>query len=250
MVAGVKHRIKPKNGLAHLVHLGLMALLPLLVFIMVRINFAPLALALILLSKWRMFAVKPRHWLAHLRANAVDIIVGVSLLIFMAQSSSQMIQLGWAGCYAVWLLLIKPSSQVWAVSLQALLGQIAGLTALFLRYGDAPVASLMLAAWAICYVAARHYLTSFDESFTRLFANLWGYFAACFVWLLSHWLLFYGPIAQPTLFLSVLAFALMTLYYLDETDRLSAFYRRQIVFIMMAVVIIIIVSSGWRDTSL
>lgn len=240
-------KIKPKKGLANVFHIVLILLLPILVYVMVRIHFAQIALLLILLSKWRMFAVKPRHWPANIRANAIDIIVGVSLLAFMLQSDSQLFQLTWALAYAIWLLFIKPGSHVVSVSVQALIGQFVGLTALFLRFGDQNAGVLMLATWGICYLAARHFLASFDEPQTRFFSYLWGYFGAALVWLLSHWLLFYGPIAQPTLLLSVIGFGLATLYYLHETDRLSTFFQRQIIFIMMAIIVILIVFSDWGD---
>lgn len=243
-------KIKPKKGLSNVFHLILTLLLPILVYVMVRIHVAPAALALILLSKWRMFAVKPRHWPANIRANAIDIIVGVSILIFMLQSGSQLYQLVWAATYAVWLLLIKPGSSVLSVSAQALIGQFVGLTALFLRFGGVNAAILMVATWGICYLAARHFLASFDEPSTRFFSYLWGYFGAALVWVLSHWLLFYGPIAQPALLLNVIGFGLATLYYLQETDRLSTFFQRQILFIMFAIVVILIIFSDWGDKTI
>lgn len=243
-------KIKPKNGIAHIFHLVLVVALPLLVYVMVRINLAQFALLLILLSKWRMFAVKPRHWPANIRANAIDIIVGVSLLVFMTESGSQLFQLVWAAAYVIWLLFIKPGSRVWAVAAQALIGQFLGLTALFLRFGDANAGVLIVSSWGICYLAARHFLASFDEPQTRLLAYLWGYFAGALIWVLSHWLLFYGPVAQPTLLISVIGFGLATMYYLTETDRLSKFFQRQIVFIMLAVVVILIVFSNWGDKTL
>lgn len=243
-------KIKPKNGLAHFFHLALVFLLPFLVYIMVRINFVQLALLLILLSKWRMFAVKPRHWPASIRANAIDIIVGVSLLIFMMQSGSQLFQLAWMLAYIIWLLVIKPGSQVWAVGVQAIIGQFLGMTALLLRFGDANTGVLVVVTWGICYLAARHFLASFDEPQTRLLSYLWGYFGAALMWLLSHWLLFYGPIAQVTLLVNVIGFGLATLYYLEETDRLSIFFRRQIIFIMLAVIVILVVFSDWGDKTI
>lgn len=244
------NKIKPKNGLAHVFHLILTILLPILVYVMVRIHFAQIALLLILLSKWRMFAVKPRHWPANIRANAIDIIFGVSILIFMMQSGSQFMQLTYAVAYAIWLLFIKPGSSVLSVSSQALIGQFVGMTALFLRFGGVDSAILVVATWGICYLTARHFLASFDEPQTRFFSYLWGYFGAALVWLLSHWLLFYGPIAQPTLLISVIGFGLATLYYLQETDRLSTFFQRQILFIMFAIVIILIIFSDWGDKTI
>src|SRR5688572_27259291 len=111
------NKLKPTSGFSHFFHIGLTALLPVLLFVLIRIRFVQLGLALILLSKWRMFAVRPRYWPANVRQNAVDIIVGVSFLIFMANSVTAAWQLSWAVFYAVWLLFIKPKSSVLWVSI-------------------------------------------------------------------------------------------------------------------------------------
>lgn len=234
-------------GFSHYVYIILSALLPLLVFILTRLRFVQLALLLILLSKWRIFAVRPRYWLTSIQSNAVDIIAGFSFVLFMAQTTSASWQLGWVASYAIWLAFIKPNSSTLYVSIQAMLGQVLGLVAVFLRFGNAPVYILVIAAWAICYLAARHFFTNFDDDHSSLYAHAWGYFAAALVWVLSHWLLFYGFIAQPALLLGVVGIGLGTLYYLDETDRLSSLLRRQFVFIMVAIIVVILVFSDWVD---
>lgn len=234
------NKIRPKHGLAHLLHLVLTFLLPILVYIMVSINFTWLGLLVILLSKWRMLAVKPRHWPANIRSNAIDLIVGLSILIFMSQSGSHLLQLLWVLIYGIWLLLIKPSSGILGISVQAFIGQLFGLTAVFLRFGGTTVAFLVFVSWGICYLAARHFLASFDEPQTRFFSYFWGYFGGSAVWLLSHYLLNRGPFFQPALLINVIGFSLGTLYYLQETDKLSDFYQRQIIFIALALVAIIV----------
>lgn len=240
-------KIKPANGFANLIHIALTCLLPALLFVFVRTGFYYLAIALIVLSKWRMFAVKPRHWLANIRANAVDIIVGLSILAFMVHSGSQIMQLFWAVAYGIWLLVLKPQSTILGVSLQALVAQLAGLTALFIVWGALPIAVLVVCAWLICSAVARHFFVSFDEPLSRFLAHTWAYLGAASVWVLSHWLLFYGPIAQPSLLLSVLGFGLGGMYYLEKTDRMSLLLRRQIVFVVIAVVIIVLTLSDWGD---
>lgn len=246
--SAVAKKLKPASGFAHLLHVIFNGLLPVLVFIMVRTNLpAALIVALILLGKWRMFAVKPRHWPANIKANAVDIIVGLSVVVFMTHVDSQALQFMWAILYAGWLILLKPQTNSLGVGAQAFIGQLAGLSALFLRWGDASLYVLIVATWAICYVSARHFLTAFEEPLTRFLSYIWGYFAAALVWLLGHWLLFYGVIAQPTLLLSVIGFGLASLYYLEKDDRLSVLLRRQILFIMLAVVLVVLVFSDWGD---
>ena len=240
-------KLKPKSGFSHFIHLGLNILFPALLFVLVRMGFVPLAGTLVLLSKWRMFAVRPRYWPANLRANGVDLTVGFATVIFMANSNAASMQLLWAGVYAVWLILIKPGSSVWKTSLQAFIAQTVGLIALFLALGDAPLYILVLLVWMICYGAARHFFTSFEESYTALYAHTWGYFSAALTWLLGHWLVYYGLIAQPTLLLTVLGFGLSALYYLEQTDRLSVLVRRNFVVMMVAIVLVVILLTNWSS---
>src|SRR3954466_13798171 len=120
----VPQSIKPASGLAHVLHLLLVLGLPVAVFILVALDldFVKVALALVVLSKWRMFAVRPRFWAANVRANGVDLMVGLSIVIFMAHSGSLFVKAAWAAVYAVWLLFIKPGNSVFKVTLQAFLG--------------------------------------------------------------------------------------------------------------------------------
>lgn len=252
-MANALARIKPRGGFAHLIHFGLVALLPALIFMLVsgvlfggRLD--ELALALILLSKWRMLAVRPRHWPANIRANSVDIIVGLSVLVFMTHNEPLVLtQLAWAIAYAVWLLIIKPRSDLLSVSLQALVAQFLGLVAIFITWSNQPLPILIISTWAVCYSAARHFFVSFEEPYTSLYSHTWGYFAAALVWVLGHWLLFYGIIAQPILLLLVIGYGLATLYYLDQKDRLSQLMRRQFIFIMVAIVTVVLLFSDWGD---
>ncbi len=240
-------KIKPAKGFSNFLHIGITALIPAVVFVFVRLDFIGLAVALILLSKWRMFAVKPRHWPANIRSNAIDVIVGLSLLIFMTHSDSQMLQIIWAAFYGVWLVALKPRSDTLSVAAQAFIGQCLGLSAIFINWGDAPIVALVALTWLVCYSAARHFFTAYDEPLTRYLSNMWAYFGASLIWILSHWLLFYGFLAQPTLILGVMGFSLAGIYYLEQSDRLSLLLRRQLVFVMAAVLIIVIVFSNWGD---
>ncbi len=240
-------KITPSKGFSQILHVAFNLLLPFLVFLFVRIGFVQLALSLILLSKWRMFAVRPRFWLANIRANAVDIIIGLSTLAFLVSTTSEWLQIVWVSVWAVWLIFIKPRSSVLWVSLQSLIGFTAGLMALFLVWDQGSLFGLTLVTGLLCFFAAHHFFDSFDEPYTRLLAYIWAYFGAALVWVLSHWLLFYGPIAQPTLLLVTLGFGLGTLYYLDHFDRMTQGLRRQFVFIMVAVVLVVLTFSDWGD---
>ncbi len=240
-------KIKPTSGFSHFFHLALLIVLPAAVFVLVRLGFIQLALSMVVLSKWRMFAVRPRFWPANIRANSVDMIVGLSIVLFMSHSSAFLLQLGWASLYAVWLIVIKPATGVLMSSVQALIAQLAGLTAVYLVWAAAPIYVLTLATGLVCFLSARHFLDGFDEPYARMVAYFWGYFGAALAWLLSHWLLFYGLISQPTLLLCTLGYGMAVIYYLDHSDRLSKTMRRQFIFIMLAIVLVVLAFSDWGD---
>lgn len=243
-------KIKPAVGFAHVAHVLLSALLPIFVYIFVRIELAQVALVIILLSKWRMLAVQPRFWWAHIRVNAVDIIVGLSILAFMVRVPEVAWQLLWTGSYILWLLVLKPKNDMLSVSLQAAVGHVFGLSALFIIWNDAPLLVLVLATWFVAYVSARHFFSSFEEPYTPLLAHFWGYFSAALTWILGHYLLFYNIVSQPTLLLTVVGYGLAALYYLNHNDRLSTLVRREFVFIIVAIVLIVLERADWTDKTI
>lgn len=247
MVKFLVDKIRPGRGFAHTFHLSFIAFIPLVLWALVRLELTGVAVAVLLLSKWRMFAVHPRHWINHIRTNAVDIIVGLSLLEFLIQSDTAVFQALWVVVYEIWLLFIKPRSSNALVSLQALTAQAMGATSIFLAFPDADLAFYVLGIWLICYFSARHFLAIFDEAHGILISSVWGFLAASIMWVLGHWLLFFGPVSQPAVVLSVLGFGLSALYYLDQHDRLARSIKRQILLGMFALLLVIIVFSDWGD---
>lgn len=243
----VTNKIKPVGGFSQVFHIFLTIVLPVLLYVLVRLNLPQLAVIMVFLSKWRIFSVRPRYWFMLLRANAVDITIGISTVIFMVNTGSALVQLIWAAAYATWLVLIKPSANVLGISIQALLAFVYGLSAVYLEWGASTPSVLLIMTWLICYVAATHFFSSFDEPKAPFLANAWALFGASLAWLLSHWLLYYQVFSQVTLLLVVLGFGLATLYYASVTDKLNVWLRRQIVFIMFAVVLITILFSDWSD---
>ncbi len=245
----VKERIKPVKGFSHSIHTILLVALPILAYILVKIDFVSLAIALVLLSKWRMLAVKPRYWIANLVSGGVDITVSVALVLFMANTASGWWQLVWVALYMAWLLWLKPRSDVLSVSAQAMLGQLLGLGVLFLKFADAPLAVLVAVTWLITYICARHFLTSFDEQHTALISHAWAYFSASLTFVLGHWLLFYGSIAQIIVILTVIGYGLAGLYYLEASEKTNKGLRRQLLGIMFAILLIVVIFSDWNGST-
>lgn len=241
-------KLKPASGFGRIAHGLSLVLLALSLFVLVRVvrsDFIQLALAIVLLSKWRMFAVRPRYWPANLRANGVDILIGLSVIIFMIHTDSRLWQLTWTAAYGAWLIGLKPRSDTLSVSAQAALGQLTGMTALFLQWSSAPLYALVLAAGAIGYVAAHHFFDSFEEPYARLLAYCWGYFAAGLSWVLGHWLLFYGVFAQPVILISSLGYGFAALYYFDHFEKLTKLVRREFIFVMVAIVTVVLALANW-----
>ena len=235
---------------AAIVHVLLTAALPLAAYVLVRLGFGWAAIALIFLSKWRMFAVKARHWPANIRANAVDIFVGLSVVIFMLSTDVQALQLSWPSFSVYKPIASRPRVSALWVGAQALIAQALSFAALFYYWSDASVSVLVFAAWVIAYFCARHFFTAFDEAMSRSTAYSWAFFAASITWLSGHWLIFYGPIAQPALLLTVLGYGLASMYYLDHKDKLTRSMFRQFVSLMVTVVLFLIIFSEWSDKTI
>lgn len=237
--------LKPANGVSYFLHLGLLLILPAAVFVLVRLNLALPAAAIVVLSKWRMFAVRPRFWAANIRANAIDLMVGLSMVLFVAHSTNLAVQLLWVVLYAIWLTAIKPGAGMLIITAQAFIGQLVALSALYLAWAGAPIYALTILTGLFCFLAAHHFLDAFDEPYAKMLSYVWGYFGAALAWLLSHWLLFYRGVALPTLLLSTLGYGIAGLYYLDHTGKLNQSLRRQFIFVMVAIVLVVLAFSDW-----
>ena len=141
--------IRPESGFTHFLYVGLNVLLPLLVLALVRLQFIPLAIILIILAKWRMLAVKPRYWLANIRSNLVDIFVGLSILSFMASTNNLITQLVWTAAYIAWLVWLKPQTKQIPVIIQALIAQTISLVAFYQALPEAGIITSVLAVWLL-----------------------------------------------------------------------------------------------------
>lgn len=161
-----------------------------------------LAFILVLLSKWRVIAVRPRFWFANVQANFVDFMVGISVvaLMVLTAATAPFIPVMLTALFSVWLLIIKPhTAQRW-VLIQAGIAQFLSLMALF-SYAHAfefkPLITdssflTVVLAWVIGYMTARHALSSFKgEDERALLSLVWGFVVAELAWLAHHWTIAY-----------------------------------------------------------
>lgn len=225
-------------------------LLPLLVWGLLRGEFTTAAIVVVLLSKWRMFAVKPRYWLANIRANLVDIIVGLSIVAYMANSENFTTSVIWAGIYAVWLTLIKPRSSSFWVGAQAFIALGLGFSAMFNNFSEWHQVFLAMGSWLIAMSSARHFLNIFEDDYARSASHLWAVFAAELSLIFGHWHYVYGGfLPQVALVIMIIGYSLGLGFYLHKTRGLTSSLRNQLTAVCVITLLMIIILGNWQPAN-
>ena len=246
----IAKKIKPAEGYSSILYVLLRALLPLLVLAVTVAGFPYIAVALVLLSKWRMLAVRPRYWLPNIRANLVDIFIGLSVIVFIAGTSSFVTQIVWTVLYVLWLVWLKPRSDSVSVMLQALLAQALTIVAFYRVDPEQSLLAGILVTWLVCHSCARHFFSAFEERMIRTLTQIWAWFGAVIAWVLGHWVIEYLFLPQIALVLSVVGYGLATMYYLNQNEKLKATTRRQLIGVMGLLLLVIVVFSDWQDKTI
>ncbi len=183
------------------------------------------AFLLVLLSKWRVLAVRPRFWFANLQANLVDLIVGLSIVVMLyAANGAIATQIIIAMLYTVWLLFIKPRSKRAFVAVQAGTAVFLGVSALMMVSYDWWLSLVILLMWVIGYSAARHVLGSYEEAHISFYSLVWGFLFAELGWFLYHWTFAYSLPAAGQIKLSQGALVALAISFIAE--RAYASYEK------------------------
>lgn len=213
----------------------------------------PLAMVLVILSKWRVFAVQPRFWIPNIKANLVDIVVGISSVGLMHQAQESSAAYAWVLVYVIWLLFIKPkSSDLW-VSAQGLVAQTLGLTMLF---GSTDLVQhsfvVSLLVWVVAWSAARHYFSNFDEPHYKALSLAWAFLVMQTTWFALHWLQYYEVggvlVASVVVFLSIISVTLGSLYQAHKHEKLTRALAIENTAISALLLIGLLISLSWRPT--
>lgn len=158
------------------------------------------ALLLALLSKWRVFAVRPRYWWANFQSNLIDFIVSVSVVVHLmvindsalVESYKLVLMAILTGLYVGWLVYLKPKSSRRLVALQAGVATASGAWALFAVSFAWPVSAVVLCMWLLGYTSAKHVLNAYDDEAHTTFLSLaWGFVLASIGWVAYHWTVAY-----------------------------------------------------------
>jgi len=202
-----------RSLLSESIYIVLNVLLALAIFATVFVTASPwYAFALVILSKWRVFAVRTRYWGANVRANMIDVIVGFSIVVFMyAASGSMYAQIGLTILYILWLLIIKPRSKRSFILAQGGIGLLFGIGATMQLSANWPAVLVVLVTWVVGYSAARHVLSVEHETHLNFLSLVWGFVVAEIAWLSYHWTIGYNmpssiQLTQATIIIVLLSF--------------------------------------------
>ncbi len=222
--------VRRRSFLSEVIYVGLNIALAVVVVVLVRVTESPWpAVGLILLSKWRVFAVRPRYWFVNVQSNLVDFIVSVSFVVFLyttytgVVSSSQrlFIMVVLTLMYIGWLLFLKPRSKRSYMVAQGGVALFVGVAALYLLAYSLPMTIVVLLMWLIGYTTARHILSSYSEETHILFmSQLWAITMAEIGWLAYHWTVGYSllgvaGVTFPRVALTVLCIGFITVKCYD-----------------------------------
>lgn len=161
------------------------------------------AIILVFLSKWRVFAVRPRYWWVNFLSSLPDVVVGVGLVaitwasqtigaVYLAQGQTlpipiSAIQIMMGVIYSVWLIAIKPKHSQVMVGFQALASQFIGLTALFFVSQRLPLGVLLILAGVVAFSSARQVLGLYEERNRDMLATVWALLTMELAFVSWHW---------------------------------------------------------------
>ena len=187
-----------------------------------------IGLILVLVSKWRMFAVRPRYWFLNLKANLVDLIVGFSFVLLGYFSGMEVMPVHYllAVGYVLWLVVVKPKTSERWNKFQAGVAIFLGSAAAAVLAAGVDSALLVILEFIIGYGAARHFVAQNDNSSDEGYVALMMGLVFAEIALLTHsWLIVYTftkagvMVPQLAIILTVFAFMVEKIYSaVEERD--------------------------------
>ena len=242
---------RPGFDTGDLIHFGVNVGFAVTLFVMVRYwNLPHLAAVLVLISKGRIFAVQSRFWVPNLKANLVDIVVGLSTVMLMYQADSQALALFWAMLFSFWLIFVKPKTSDLYVGMQALWSQFIGLLTVFSTFSlleFAPIGILLV--WLISWSSARHFLGNYEEPHYKILSLIWALSTTQIAWVGFHWINYYQffgvNISTTVLFVTIIAGTCGALYHAYHQQKLTKNKVLENVFFGLALIAVLMATSPW-----
>lgn len=242
-----------RTRLSEVIYIAFNLLLPVALFVLAAVVRIPwVAVIFLLLSKWRIFAVRPRYWVMNVKSNLVDTIVGISYVFLLSTKLDTVVQIALIVLYAGWLLYIKPKSKRHFMAIQAGIGQFLGLVTIFGLSYQIDVTLVVALSWLVGYASARHVASAYEEDNLELLGVIWGLLVAEFAWLAYHWTLAYQlaavgiTIPQVAALVTVLGFGAYDAYDNRKHARYNPLRMRLTITVTVALLVIILVFARWN----
>ena len=206
---------KTRNITSNMVHIFFFIFLGVGAVMVTVLSASPvLGLLLVLVSKWRVFAVRGRYLWLNIKSSLVDIIVGVSvvLLAYFSGNTFVPVDIILAIFYCVWLIIIKPMSSEKAALAQSLIAVFLGMSAAAIMAANLDAIVIVLLAFMIGYAASRHVLVQSSDKNYTLTTLVCGLVFAEVAWLCQTWSIIYTfgstgiRLPQVAIILTVFAF--------------------------------------------
>lgn len=223
--------------LSEVVYIGMNIGLSIALMLIVRLTGSiPLAFGLVVLSQWRVLAVRARFWAANIQANLVSLIVSLSYVIFLyninysgldqlriliAQSMLVLLYIGW-------LLFLKPRSKRFLIMIQANVALFFGIVSIFSMSYGWPASVVVMAVWLVGYATARHVLSCYEETHLTLLSLAWGFVIAEIGWLAYHWTIAYRMPIIDSVLIPQVAIIMLAVGFLSYKTYDSYFHNKKI----------------------
>lgn len=214
-----------------------------------------IGLILVVVSKWRIFAVNHRYWLLNIRSSLVDFIVGTSfvLLAYAAGTTFLPVHFALMAGYSIWLILIKPRSSAGWTIVQAISAIILGTTAASIFAAISSNIVLVISGFIIGYSASHHVLVQNDNRDASYLSFVCGLVFAEISWLSNNWLILYTMsntgicISQLSLILAVIAFAYFRINAEISTHGNKFKFKNVALPVLFCLLIVVILIIGFSQ---
>lgn len=246
---------KSRNILSSFLHIVLNILLGAGSIFITLVSSSPLfGILLVLISKWRVFAVRPRYWLVNIQSSLIDFIVGISLVLlaYYAGVTLTPIHFILAAIYIVWLLFIKPMTSEVGTLLQSLFAIFFGSNIASIALATVNPIFIVLVEFLIGYSASRHIFIQNQREKSTFITLVCGLVFAEISWLANHWMIIYQfplniVISQTAIILTILAFFFDRTFVSIEKHDSKLKLADVLVPTIFSILIIIVIILNFSD---
>ncbi len=206
---------KSRNIASNAVHVFLNMMLGIAAVLITVFSGNPiLGILLVVVSKWRIFAVRHRYLWLNIKSNLVDLLVGLSVVLLSYYAGSALLPAHFILMliYVIWLIVIKPMSSETATLIQSLISVFLGISAVTIMSANLNSIVPVVLSFLVGYAASRHVLSQTSDRDYTLTTLICGLIFAEVAWMCNGWGIVYTfgrtgiRIPQLAIILTIFAF--------------------------------------------